>query len=200
MAITAAQAAAAINSTPVTKEWASSLLASQSQILPADGLVAANAAITNAVTNQALVTVPASVTALAVAGSVFRLHAWGLYTMPASAMPTLCWHTYSGGSGGTVLDGMIAVAAPLASAAANLWNVESTVSFYSGVLVQVIQKAEMQTSISTTSAGNVWLAGNASATAVTVTASNTLTLNAVMGSAVSASSFQCVGGYYEQIN
>jgi hypothetical protein len=200
MALTVAQMNASIPSTPITREYAADFLATQSQILPSDGLTAAGTAISNATTNQALVTVPASATALAVAGSVFRLHAWGLYTMPASAMPTLCWHTYSGGSAGTVLDNMIAVAAPLASAAANLWNVEATVSFYSTVAVQVIQKAEMQTSVSTTSAGNIWLAGNASATAVTVTASATLTLNAVMGSAVSASSFQVAAGYWEQIN
>jgi hypothetical protein len=132
-----------------------------------------------------------------VAGSVFYLKATGILTMPASGMPTLAFNCYSGGSGGTALATMTAFT-PTASLAAALFDVEAFITFYSATTAQALVNASVSSSAST-AAANTYLAGNNSATAVTVTAGQTLSLNAVMGSAVSASSFQCVAGFYAQV-
>jgi hypothetical protein len=192
---------------PITYEFFTQFAESQQQaaldatlaeVYPATGLTVHGTSVSDATTNTALVTVPAATIAGAVAGSVFRIRAWGIFSAPASSAATLAWHCYSGGSAGTELDNFIPVAAPLASAAANLWDVETIVNFQSATLVQCILIARMATSVSSTSAANEWIAGNPSATAVTVTAGTALTLNAVMGTAVSGSSFEGVGGYWSQ--
>lgn len=178
--------------TPVTLE----MMEQYAQILGADGITGALSAISDATTNQALVTVPAAAIAGAVAGSVFYLHAFGITSMPASAPPTLAFDAYSGGSAGTALATMTAFT-PTVSLAAALWDVEAWVTFYSTTTAQALVKASIASSTST-AAANTYLAGSNSATPVTVPANTPLTLNAVMGSAVASSSFQGLAGFWSQ--
>lgn len=185
-------------SSPATYEFVVDTFAQLAQDFPADGLTAAGASVSDAVTNTALVTVPAAnVAQQAVAGSVFYLRAYGIVSMPATGMPTLAFNGYSGGSGGTALATMTAFT-PTASLAAALFDVDMWVSFYSATLAQALVRAAISSSAST-AAASVFLAGNNSATAITVTAGHSLTLNAVMGSAVASSSFQAVAGYWNQV-
>lgn len=193
---------------PVTYEYLQDYMESQVQAaaletiaaaLPATGLTAAGTSISDAVTNEALLTVPAANVAAAVAGSVFYLHAWGIAASPSTGEPTLAFHVYSGGSSGTVLDNYAGVALSASlNAADSLFDVEAWVEFYTATTVQAVIKATVSTSASTP-ASATYIAGNASATPVTVTADESLTLNAVMGSAVASSSFQGVGGFWKQL-
>lgn len=181
---------------PVTFQYLGQLIPS----LNADGLTAAGSSIGNATTNAALVTVPSNViTNSAVAGSVFHLRASGILASPASGEPTLAFHAYSGGSGGTVLDNYVGVALSASLLATfSMFDVEAWVSFYSTTTVQALVRATVSSSGSASTSAT-YLAGNASATAVTVTAGSSLTLNAVFGSAVASSSFQSVAGFYTQL-
>jgi hypothetical protein len=172
--------------------------ATLAQVYPASGLTAHGAAISNATTNTAMVTVPAAnVLASAVAGSIFYLRAYGIVSAPASAGATLAFNGYSGGSGGTALATMTAFT-PTASLAAALFDVEMWVNFYSATTAQALVKAVISSSTST-AAASTFLAGNNSATPVTVTAGTSLTLNAVMGSAVSGSSYEALAAYWNQV-
>lgn len=164
--------------------------------LNAVAAVTAGTSISNATTNQALVTVPASAVTGCVAGSVMYLHAWGITSQPASAMPTMAFNLYSGGSAGTALATMTAFT-PTASLSAALWDAQAWVSFTTTTSVQALVKVSISSSTST-AAANTYLAGNNSATAVTVTAGQILDLNCVFGSAVASSSFQMVGSYWAQ--
>lgn len=199
-------------SSPVTYEWMQgyaessaaattqqALDATLAQVYPATALTAAGSSISDATTNTALLTIPAANVATAVAGSVFYMRAAGILASPASAMPTLAFHAYSGGSAGTVLDTFAAFTMTASLVATNsMFDVESWVSFQSTTAVQCVVKATVSTS-GTTSTSAVYLNGNASATGVSVTAGTKLTLNAVMGSAVAASSFQGVAGFWSQL-
>lgn len=185
---------------PVTYEFFQQFTESQDQaaaaLHPATGLTAAGTSISDATTNTALVSVP-SVTAAA--GNVWYLRASGILAAPASGMPTLAFHAYSGGSGGTVLDNFVGntlTASLLATF--SVFDVEAWVDFWSATTAQCIVKATVSTSGSASTAA-AYIAGNASATPVTVTAGASLTLNAVMGSAVSGSSFRALGGFAKQI-
>lgn len=181
---------------PATYEYVNQFAEQVAAATPANALTAHGAAISNATTNTALVTVPASITAGATAGSVFLLKAGLVISAPASAGATLAFNAYSGGSGGTALATMTAFT-PTASLSSALCDLEMWVTFWSVTTVQCLVKATISSS-TTTAAASLFLAGNASATPVTVTASNTLTLNAVMGSAVSGSSYEAISGYYTQ--
>jgi hypothetical protein len=195
-------------SSPVTYEWLQAYEESQAsdaatqaldatlaQVYPATGLTAHGAAISDATTNTALVTVPASnILATAVAGSIFYLRAYGITSQPASSGATLAFNGYSGGTALATMTGIAAVN----SAAAALFDVEMWVNFYSATTVQCLVRAAISSSNSTAAAA-VYLAGNNSATPVTVTAGTSLTLNAVMGSAVSGSSYEAVAGYWNQV-
>jgi hypothetical protein len=183
---------------PVTYEFLTQLMESQAQATPADAITAHGALVSNATTNTALVTVPASVVANAVAGSAFLLKASVLLVTPASAPATLAFNGYSGGSGGTALATMTAFT-PTVSLAAALADLEMLVTFWSATTVQCTVRAMVQNAVTASASTALgYVAGNASATPVTVTAGNPLTLNAVMGSAVSGSSFEAVQGYYTQ--
>lgn len=160
------------------------------------GLTAHGAAISNATTNQPLVTVPWSAIQSLGAGNVIELKSYGIVSAPASAGATLAFNGYSGGSGGTALATMTAFT-PTASLAAALFDVYMRVSFYSATTVQCIIRAVISSSTST-AAGSAFLAGNNSATPVTITQGNAISLNAVMGSAVSGSSFEALDGSWDQ--
>jgi hypothetical protein len=181
---------------PITMEYATQFSEAIAAATPANALTAHGTLVSNATTNTALVTVPASIVAAAVAGSAFLLKATVLIVSPASAGPTLAFNGYSGGSAGTALATMTAFT-PTVSLTAGMVDVEMSVTFYSATTVQCTVKATAPSSAST-SAAAMFLAGNASATPVTINAGNTLTLNAVMGSAVSGSSYEAIAGYYTQ--
>lgn len=186
--------------TPVTYEWLTDYIESQAQADPATGLTSHGTAVSDATTNTALVTVPAAtIAADAVAGSIFMMRASGILASPSSGDPTLAFHAYSGGSGGTVLDNFVGNTLTASLVATfSMFDVEAWVNFYSTTTVQCIVKATVSTS-GTASTSAVYIGGNASATPVTVTAGNSLTLNAVMGSAVSGSSYEAVGGFWKQL-
>jgi hypothetical protein len=167
-------------------------------LLPADGPTSHGTAISDATTNTALTTVPAANVLPAVGGSIFYLRAYGIVSAPASAMATLAFNGYSGGSAGTALATMTAFS-PTASLSAALFDAEMWVNFYSATTAQALVKLSISSS-TTTAAAAVYLAGNNSATPVTVTAGSSLTLNAVMGSAVSGSSYESLGAYWDQIS
>lgn len=181
---------------PVTFEFLTQLMQSQAQAYPASAITAHGTLVSNAATNTALVTVPASAVANAVAGSAFLLKSTVLITSPASAPATLAFNGYSGGSGGTALATMAAIT-PAVSLTAGLVDLEMLVTFWSPATVQCTVRALVSSSAST-SAALPFIAGNASATPVTIPLGNTLTLNAVMGSGVSGSSYECIAGYYTQ--
>lgn len=188
---------------PVTYEFFQDFIESQAQDAatenPALGYSAAGANVSNATTNTALVTVPAAnVAATAVAGSVFYLRSYGIFSAPSSAQATLAFNGYSGGSGGTALATMTAFT-PTASASSALFDAEMWVSFYSATTAQAVVVARASSSNST-AAGLTFLAGNNSATPVTVSAGASLTLNAVMGSAVSGSIYRGLAGYWTQVS
>jgi hypothetical protein len=166
---------------------------------PSSGLTVAGSSISDATTNTALVTVPAAAVAGAVAGSVFYMHGAVILASPASAMPTIAFHAYSGGSAGTVLDNFAAATMTASLLATfSIADIEAWVEFYSATTVQAVLKASVSNSGSASTALN-YVAGNASATPVTVVAGTKLTLNAVMGSAVAASSFQGIFGFWDQV-
>jgi len=188
---------------PATYEFVVDQFAQLAETYPADGLTAHGAAISDATTNTAIMTIPASAIAQqAVAGSVFVMRAWGIISTPSSGTATYAWNTYSGGSGGTALttgtEGAFVAVTPTASLVSALFDVEATINFYSTTTVQCIQVVRLASSTST-SAANVYLAGNNSATPVTVTVNQSLTVNLVMGSAVSGSTYEAVGGYWNQV-
>lgn len=187
---------------PATYEFVVDTFSQLAEGFPATGLTAHGAAISDATTNTAIMTVPSQNVNAAVAGSVFVLRAWGIVSAPASGQATLAWNTYSGGSSGTALTtgsgGAFVATTPTASLASALFDVEATVEFYSTTTVQCIQVVRLSSSTST-SAASVFLAGNNSATPVTITANNSLTINLVMGSAVSGSTYEAVGGYWNQV-
>lgn len=187
---------------PATYEQMVDLFAQIAEAFPATGLTAHGAAISNAITNTAIMTIPAASVSAAVAGSVFYMRAWGIVSTPGSAPATLAWNTYSGGSGGTALTtgsgGAFVATTPTVSLASALFDVESTIEFYSTTTVQCIQVVRLSNSASVSTAA-VYLAGNNSATPVTVTANTSLTVNMVMGSAVSGSTYETVGGYWNQV-
>lgn len=181
---------------PATYEYVNQFAELLTAAVPADALTSHGTAISDATTNTALITVPANIVANAVAGSVLLLKAGLIISAPASAGATLAFNGYSGGSGGTALATMTAFT-PTASLASALCDLEMWVSFYSTTTVQCLLKATISSS-TTTAAASVYLAGNNSATPVTITAGSTITLNAVMGSAVSGSSYEAISGYYTQ--
>lgn len=184
---------------PVTYEWLNDYQASLAELDPADGYQAAGTNISDATTNTALVTVPAvNVNANAVAGSIFYLRSYGIVSAPSSAGATLAFNGYSNGSGGTAIATMTAFT-PTASLSSALYDAEMWVNFYSTTTVQCLVRLAISSS-TTTAAAAVYLAGNNSATPTTITAGNTLTLNAVMGSAVSGSIYRSVAGYWDQVN
>jgi len=187
---------------PATYEFVVDTFAQLAQSFPADGLTAHGTAISDATTNTAIMTIPAANVSAAVAGSVFVMRAWGIVSTPGSAPATLAWNTYSGGSSGTALTtgsgGAFVATTPTVSLASALFDVEATINFYSATTVQCIQVVRLSSSAST-SAASVFLAGNNSATPVTVTANTSLTVNMVMGSAVSGSTYETVGGYWNQV-
>jgi hypothetical protein len=187
---------------PATYEFVVDTFSQLAESYPASGLTAHGAAISNATTNTAIMTIPAANVSAAVAGSCFVMRCWGIVSSPASSAATLAWNTYSGGSGGTALttgsQGAFDAFQPTASLSSALFDVEAVVNFYSTTTVQCIQVARISSSTST-SAANSYLAGNNSATPVTVTANTGLTINLVMGSAVSGSTYEAVGGYWNQV-
>src|ERR1700722_17346891 len=88
---------------PATYEALQQFEESLAQATPANSLTAHGAAISNATTNTALITIPASIVASAVAGSAYLIKSMLIVSAPASAGATLAFNAYSGGSGGTAL-------------------------------------------------------------------------------------------------
>lgn len=182
---------------PVTYEWLQALMESQAQENPANGLVAAGTSISNATTNSPLVVTPGVIAAPA-PGSVYLLKAWGIVSAPASSMATLSFICYSGGSGGTALATVVAFQ-PTASLASGLFEVEA----YVGVISSTKYSCNMRGSIASstsTSTCTEFAAGPTATAGTTVVDSNTLGINAVMGTAVSGSSFQVLGGFTRQMS
>jgi hypothetical protein len=182
---------------PFTYEEAVDLFQQIASANSASGLTAHGTSISDATTNTALVTIPNTITENAQAGNAWELAAYGIVSMPASGQPTLAFNGYSGGSAGTALATMTAFT-PTASLAAALFEVYMRVQFYSATTVQCIVKATISSSTST-AAASLYLAGNNSATPVTVTQGTSLTLNMVMGSAVASSSYEQLDGYWDQV-
>jgi len=182
---------------PVTYEFYQQFIEPLAQADNASGLTAHGTAVSNATTNTALITVPAAtIQSNAVAGSVFKLRAQLIISAPASAGATLAFNGYSGGSSGTALATMTAFT-PTASLSSALADVEMWVNFYSTTTAQCSVVARISSSTSTAAAA-VYLAGSNSATPVTVTVNSSLTLNAVMGSAVSGSTYEAIAAYWAQ--
>src|SRR5581483_4162859 len=94
------------------------------------GITAAGTNISNATTNQALVTVPWSNVQGFTTGNVIELKSYGIYSTPASSAATLAWNGYSNGSGGTALASMVAISAPTASQTNALWDAYMRVQWY----------------------------------------------------------------------
>jgi hypothetical protein len=181
---------------PMTWEMGQDLFEQLAGADNASGLTAHGTAISDATTNQALISVPSSVISGAAAGNVFTLAASLLLSAPSSGAATVTLEGYSGGSSGTSL-GSLAFT-PTASAASALAEVMMRVNFYSATTAQCIIRATVSSSNST-SAAAAYLGGNASATPVTMTKGQSLTLNALMGSAVSGSIFEQIDGYWGQV-
>jgi hypothetical protein len=191
----AAVAASAPGATALTVEYANDFLATQAATWPSTGLTAHGTAVSNATTNTPLVST-AAITLGSGAGTVWNLKAWGIYSTPASAPATLSFICYSGGSGGTALATIVAFT-PTVSMTNAIFDVEAWVDFYSATAAQCLVKAFVNTSNSV-STGTAYIAAGSSTSGTTITDGSTLTLNAVMGSAVSGSSFEGLGGYAKQ--
>ena len=188
---------------PATYEFVVDSFAQLAEAFPADGLTAHGTAISDATTNTAIMTIPAANVSAAVAGSVFYMRAWGIVSTPASSAATLAWNTYSGGSSGTALTtgtegAFVAIAAPTASLVNGLFDVEATINFYSTTAVQCIQVVRLASS-TTTSAANVYLAGNNSATAVTRDGEHVADGQHGDGLRRLGSTYEAVGGYWNQV-
>lgn len=183
---------------PFTYEEAIDLLEQIASANDASGITAAGANISDATTNQALVTVPWQSISGLTAGNVIELKSFGLFVSPASGQATMAFNGYSGGSGGTSLNTAWGAAiTPTASETAGLWDAYMRVSWYSATTVQCIIRVAISSSAST-NAASYYLAGNASATAVTLVSGGAISLNCVMGSAVSGSSFRALDGSWDQ--
>lgn len=182
---------------PATYEQLVDLYESVASADNASGQTAHGTNIANATTNSVLTTVPAASVNTMTAGNVVVIRSWGYVTTPSSGPATLAWNTYSNGSSGTALTTFTAVT-PTVSMTATFFDVESVVTFYTATTVQCIQVVRLSTSAST-SAAAVYLAGNSSATPVTLVSNSTLTQNVVMGSAVSGSIYEGLGGYWQQV-
>lgn len=180
---------------PITYEYAQQFLEAQGAATPANAAVTHGTLVSDATTNAALVTVPANIVQNAVAGSAFLLKA-SVLLVTSGSPATLAFNGYSGGSGGTALATMTAFT-PTVSMTAALADLEMMVSFWTTTTVQCTVRAIVGNNASSSATAS-FLAGNASATPVTITTGNTLTLNAVMGSAVSGCSFELIAGYYTQ--
>jgi hypothetical protein len=181
---------------PFTYEMAADLFEQIASANDGSGITAHGTSISDATTNQALVTVPWSVVQGLGAGNVLELKSYGIVSAPASAGATLAVNGYSNGSGGTALATMTAFT-PTASLSAALFDAYMRVSFYSATTVQCIVRLSISSSTSTAAAA-AYLAGNNSATAVTLVSGGAISLNAVMGSAVSGSSFEALDGSWDQ--
>lgn len=181
---------------PATYEQMVDLFEQVASANDASGYTAHGASISNATTNQALVTVPWSVVQGLTAGNVIELKSYGIVSAPSSAGATLAVNGYSNGSGGTALATMTAFT-PTASLSAALFEAYMRVSWYSATTVQCIVKLSISSSTSTAAAA-VYLAGNNSGTPVTLVSGGAISLNAVMGSAVSGSSFESLDGSWDQ--
>jgi len=181
---------------PISYDFFQQYIESVAEADNASALVTHGTAISNATTNTALITVPAGNVAMAVAGSAFLLKATVLIVTPASGPATLAFNGYSGGSGGTALATMTAFT-PTVSLTAGIVDLEMLVSFWSATTVQCTVRALVNNSASA-STSLAYVAGTASATPTTVTAGTSLTLNAVMGSAVSGSSYEAIAGFWTQ--
>ena len=180
---------------PVTYEFVEDLFEQITSANDASGITAAGTSISDATTNQALVTVPWSVVQGLTAGNVIELKSYGIMSAPSSGQATLAFNGYTNGSGGTALATMTAFT-PYASASAALWEAYMRVSWYSATTVQCIIRATYQTAGTPTFSS--YLAGNNSATAVTLVSGAAISLAAVMGSAVSGSSFRALDGSWDQ--
>lgn len=181
---------------PATYEFVVDMFQQLQSANDASGLTAHGTSISDATTNQALVTVPWSAIESLGAGNVLELKAYGIISAPSSAGATMAFNGYSSGSSGTALATMTAFT-PAASLSSALWEVYMRVAFWSATTVQCIVRAAVSSSTSTAAAA-VYLAGNNSATPVTLVSDAGISVNGVMGSAVSGSSFECLDASWDQ--
>jgi hypothetical protein len=183
---------------PFTYEMAVDLMEQIASANDGSGLAAAGTSISDVTTNQVLVTVPWSAVENLTAGNVLELKSYGLFVSPASGQATLAFNGYSNGSAGTALNTAWGAAiTPTASETAGLWEAYMRVSFYSATTVQAIIRVNISSSASTNATAG-YLVGNNSATPVTLVSGAAISLNAVMGSAVSGSSFRALDGSWDQ--
>jgi hypothetical protein len=182
---------------PMTWEMGQDLFEQLASADNASGLTAHGTAISDATTNQALITVPAPQVAALSAGNMVHLHAWGIYSTPSSGAASLEYVVYSGGSSGTSL-ASVTVSSPTASLTNAPWSAEAWVDVYSATAFQCELKLWLGTS-ATSGACTAYVTCGTTAAGTTVTTGGTLSLNAVMGSAVSGSSFEALGGNWNQV-
>jgi hypothetical protein len=182
---------------PMTWEMGQDLFEQLTSADNASGLSAHGTAISDATTNQALVTIGAPQVAALGASNVVHFNGWGIYSTPSSGAATLSFVVYSGGSAGTAL-ATITAFTPTASMTNTPFLLEAWVDVYSATAMQAVIKAHVGTSDST-SACTPYVSCGTTAGGTTVTTGSTLTLNAVMGTAVSGSSFEALGGSWNQV-
>lgn len=158
------------------------------------GATAAGTPIANTTAETALQTMslPAND---AIAGAVYRMVAWGVFSWTGT--PTITFTSRLGGTGGTQLAQVPAITLGTAQTNAT-WKHETFLNFLSPTSVQCMIELDLGSS-SATDAASPYVATPTSATAVTLTSTKAWVLDVTWGTAAAGNTLQMLAGYTERV-
>jgi hypothetical protein len=166
----------------------STLVGSQGGLLTAGLVTVANTATESLVYG---VSIPAGDP---VAGSVYRLEAWGVFS--ATSTPTIAFTSRLGGTSGTSLAALPAFT--LAALTSAPWKIRAVLNFLSATTAQCLLEVDLDSSTSSDVAGRFISTPTAAVTVATATA-KVWQIDVTWGTAAAGNTLSLLGGYSERV-
>lgn len=167
---------------------ASTLVGSQGGLLTAGLVTVANTATESLLYGLALP--PAD----PVAGSVYRLEAWGVFS--ATSTPTIAFTSRLGGTNGTSLAALPAFT--LAALTNAPWKVRAVLNFLSATTAQCLLEVDLDSSVSTDVAGR-FISTPTAAVTVAVATAKVWQVDVTWGTAAAGNTLSVLGAYSERV-
>lgn len=129
-----------------------------------------------------------------VAGSVYRLTAWGVFS--STGTPTIAFTSRLGGTAGTSLAAMPAFT--LAALTSAPWKIRATLNYLSATTAQCLLEVDLDSSTSTDVAGR-FIATPTAAVTVSNSTAKVWQVDVTWGTAASGNTISVLGAYSERV-
>lgn len=130
----------------------------------------------------------------AVAGAVYRLKMWGVFS--STSTPTIAFTARLGGTAGTSLAAMPAFT--LAALTSAPWEIEAVLNFLSPTTAQCLLEVDLDSSAASDVAGR-FIATPTAATTVSISTTKVFQVDVTWGTAAAGNSLSMLGAYSERV-